>query len=134
MENDKKKGEKSKEKIMIVGVNDKKEVRINNLDFMCPGGFLIQLIDEELENQPLINVVVEDSLLKLRSYKSQQDAASFILKKMGIYQKNHPQEEIEETMALLAETTLKLDVNYFNQRNLSFEPLIEPWSAVITAR
>ena len=67
---------------------------------------------------PLINFNISKIIADIEQETGADDAASFILKKMGI--SKHPY--------LKLDAGLLLESNYFNISSGSYEPLIEPWT------
>ena len=67
---------------------------------------------------PLINFSISKIIADIEQETGADDAASFILKKMGI--SKHPY--------LKLDAGLLLESNYFNISSGSYEPLIEPWT------
>lgn len=56
-----------------------------------------------------------------------EDEALFILTKMGVTKKLYP-EYSQKLKYMDMEAILKdFNINYFNQRSIAFEPLVEPW-------
>lgn len=75
--------------------------------------------DTKNDNEyPLINFNISKILANIEQETGADDAASFILKKMGI--SKHPYMKLE--------AGLLLESNYFNIDSGSYEPLIEPWT------
>jgi hypothetical protein len=74
--------------------------------------------DTGLHEYPLINFNISKILANYETETGEDDAANFILKKMGI--SRHPFQKIE--------AGLLLESNYFNVDSGSYEPLIEPWT------
>jgi hypothetical protein len=64
--------------------------------------------------------------LSMKSNDVKDDAGTFILKKMGVWQKLHSKEARE---GLFKEIEIFADINmsYYNHHSLSYEPLLEPW-------
>ena len=85
----------------------------------------ISLMDDTDKNEyPILNININNSVVKFSKEEGQDNAITFILKKMGIYK--YP--------VLKAEAWLNLSSSYFNMENGYYEPLIEPWSLSATAR
>mmetsp|Transcript_8999 Transcript_8999/g.8380 ORF Transcript_8999/g.8380 Transcript_8999/m.8380 type:complete len:95 (-) Transcript_8999:3568-3852(-) len=59
------------------------------------------------------------------SFEEQIDAGTFYLQKLGIVKGKG------ERKRLQGEVDFSFRVDYFNQRNLTFEPLIEPWKLFV---
>lgn len=74
--------------------------------------------DTGIFEYPLINFNISKVIANFEQETGQDDAANFILKKMGI--SSHP--------SLKLEAGLLLESNYFNMDSGSYEPLIEPWT------
>ena len=79
--------------------------------------------DTRIYEYPLINFNISKIVANMTQETGEDDAASFILKKMGI--SVHPFYRVE--------AGLILESNYFNAETGSYEPIIEPfsWNAMI---
>lgn len=74
--------------------------------------------DTRIYEYPLINFNISKIVANMTQETGDDDAASFILKKMGI--SVHPFYRVE--------AGLILESNYFNAETGSYEPIIEPFS------
>lgn len=78
----------------------------------------LSLMDDTGFNEyPLLNLCISNVLAKIEQEEGQDDAVSFILKKMGI--SKYP--------VLKLDASLNLDSNVFNLETAAYEPLIEPY-------
>lgn len=64
--------------------------------------------------------------LIIKSHDVQDDAGTFILKKMGVWQKLHSKEAREDLFKDI-QMFADLNMSYYNHHSLSYEPLLEPW-------
>jgi len=79
----------------------------------------IALMDDTGSHEyPLVNFSINKILTTVSQESGEDDAANFILKKMGI--SKYP--------ALKVDAALLFEANYFNIDCGSYEPLIEPWT------
>ena len=58
-----------------------------------------------------------------KEYEDVDDAAVYILKKMGIIKKKSDEEE----PYLVSEAVVNIDAYYFNMNLQAYEPVLEPW-------
>ena len=82
--------------------------------------------DSEEVEYPLVYLKLSEIGFTFKSHQAIDDAATFILKKMGIYKKLYP-EKAKEELYVDIYAGLCLEGNYYNHKALSFEPFIEPW-------
>jgi hypothetical protein len=85
----------------------------------------ISLMDDTDKNEyPILNININNSVVNFSQEEGQDNAETFILKKMGIYK--YP--------ILKVEAWLNLSSSYFNMENGYYEPLTEPWCLSATLR
>ena len=73
--------------------------------------------DTGLHEYPLIYLNVNRIDVKYEAENGQDNACSFMLKKMGIC--DHP--------CMVVACSMNVEANYYNMAVSSYEPLIEPW-------
>lgn len=76
--------------------------------------------------KPLFSSKLSNIQFSQKSYDKKDDAGTFILKKLGIWQiKNASQ--IRDQMFKDMNAVLDLRMDYYNHRSQAYEPLLEPW-------
>eukprot|EP00347_Sterkiella_histriomuscorum_P017164 403350423 len=75
-------------------------------------------------DQPLVQIKIQSTNIGLKMFEKEDDAATFLLKKMGIFQMRNPDRSQEEHFMIIDAFTM-INGKYFNQRSLAFEPLLE---------
>lgn len=66
---------------------------------------------------------LKNILVTLKSAEYNDDAGSFILKKLGLWHSLNP----TSVPYLDLKATVFMQMSYYNPRSLSFEPLLEKW-------
>jgi predicted DNA-binding protein (UPF0251 family) len=102
----------------------KKEVKLMNAKISLSLLSLSLMDDTAKHEYPILNISINNSVVKFSQEEGQDDAVAFILKKMSIYK--YP--------ILKVEARLHLSSSYFNMENGYYEPLIEPWSLSATVK
>jgi hypothetical protein len=94
-----------------------------NIKFCCDTFRLSLMDDTGLQEFPVIFMNVRNIKLDRKTYEDVDDAADFILKKMGILKKKNDEEEPFLNM----KASLCLEIQYFNMSVQQYEPFLEPW-------
>jgi len=87
--------------------------------------------DSKLQDLPLVQGEIKNIVATIRTHEKEDDAGTFILKKMGVWQTNNVELAISEACLDLS-CFLHLSMNYYNPRSLAREPLIENWDFELT--
>lgn len=101
---------------------------IKNIKFRCETFRFSLMDDTSLQEYPVIFLNVNKVNFDSRQYEDVDNAAVFILKKMGILKKKADEEE----PFLTTNAALNIEIFYFNLNVQAYEPLLEPLQLVFT--
>ena len=102
-------------------------VQTSQIKIICESITLCLSDDTGVETDRLLFLAkLQNMQLSMKSNDVKDDAGTFILKKMGVWQKLHSKEARE---GLFKDIEIFADINmsYYNHHSLSYEPLLEPW-------
>ena len=111
-----------------VQIKSKEQIIINKTKFQCSSMKFMLMDDTGLVEYPVVLFKVDQLAFNRNLYLDVDDAATYILKRMGIYQKMKEESKKEEDPYNVTSASLTMELTCFNNNVQAYEPMIEPWS------